>query len=437
MLEKGVIPRTEPLLRVGIILPEDKAESLTIQLQPQQKYLIKADDETFSQNEKIVVTLADGTLEINGVKARKLLVKALSENGFATASPVIAGRGFHWFKYIDVKLPETIEVTVQDGALMLVNELKLETYLTCVATSEMGAACPPALIEAQTVVARAWMLANVEQKHIHLGFDVCNDDCCQRYQGFNNVTEQSHAGALATKGMVITYNGAICDARYSKCCGGMMETFENLWENTPLPYMQAIPDMPEGNPYHGLDLTNETNAREWILTSPKDAFCGPETIPSADLKKYLGHVDEAGEYYRWNVTISHDDLAQNIREKAAPDLKKILDIEISKRAASGRSLEMDIRYLAENDEEKVLIVAKDYEARRLLHPKFLYSSAVVIEKKMSADGKGLEFHYRGAGWGHGAGLCQIGALGMSLKGYTTEQILKHYYPGVTYEKIYD
>lgn len=440
MLKPGIIPNEEPLLRVGIVLPHDDQKKITTFLSDMCDYELAVDTLTFSTCEvsSILFKIKDNAIcfEIDGKsyeKVKKVVFTPVAKNSHITLDPVISGREFHWRKYISVKVPGMVEITAVEGNLVVVNELPLEEYLMCVATSEMGAACPPALIESQTVVARSWMLANVEQKHVDLGFDVCNDDCCQRYQGLNNVTETSKSGTAATRGMVILSDNKICDARYSKSCGGKMEVFENLWENTPLSYMQAIPDMPEGNEVP--DLTIEENARKWILSNPKEAFCSSTTVPENELKKYIGACDDEGEYFRWTVEISNEALSANLRDKLKLDVKEVLDLQTRKRAESARLLKLGIVYKDFEDNIKEVEVDKDYNARLVLHPNFLFSSAVVIEKIGSGEVP-KRFIYKGAGWGHGAGLCQIGALGMSLKGYTTEQILAHYYPGSEYKKIY-
>ncbi|MFO7841475.1 MAG: SpoIID/LytB domain-containing protein [Fidelibacterota bacterium] len=440
MLKPGVIPSTEPKIRVGIVLPKDDQKKITAFFSNMCDFEMAVDTLTFStceipsilfkvENNGITFTINEKKYE----KVHKVVFRPIKETAHITLDPVVSGREFHWRKYISVRVPEKVEIFLSGGSLLVVNELPLERYLSCVATSEMGAACPPALIEAQTVVARSWMLANVEQKHVHLGIDVCNDDCCQRYQGLNNLTENSKKGAEATRGRVIKYKNEICDARYSKSCGGKMEVFENLWEDTPLPYMQNIPDMPKGHTVP--DLTIEENARKWIMSTPKEAFCSSYTVPENKLKKYIGACDEEGEYFRWTVEINNDDLSANLRDKLGIEVKDVLDMQIRKRGGSARSLELVILYLDFNDKECETIVYKDYNARLVLHPKFLYSSAVIIDK--IGSGKiPKRFIYHGAGWGHGAGMCQIGALGMSLKGYSTKEILKHYYPGSTYTKIY-
>jgi SpoIID/LytB domain protein len=440
MLNPGIIPSSEPSIRVGIVLPHDGQKKISTFLSNMCDYEMAVDALTFSTCEVagILFKIEENAINfsINGKEYKdvhKIVFRPRSDKSHITLDPVISGREFHWRKYISVKLPGIVEISVTRKNLLVVNELPLEQYLTCVATSEMGAACPPALIEAQTVVARSWMLANVEQKHVTLGFDVCNDDCCQRYQGLNNVTENSKKGAMVTRGKVIMFDNKICDARYSKSCGGKMERFENLWEGDALPYMQNLPDMPKGNTVP--NLTVEENAREWIQSTPKEAFCSSFTVPEKELKKYIGACDDEGEYFRWTVEISNEELAANLRDKLNLPVKTVLDLQTRKRGGSGRLLELGIVYLDFEDKRQETLVLKDYNARLVLHPKFLFSSAVVIEKIGSGEIP-RRFIYKGAGWGHGSGMCQIGALGMSLKGYSTEEILAHYYPGSVYKQIY-
>jgi stage II sporulation protein D len=438
MLEPGVIPRSEPRLRVGIILPEDDQQEIQIEFPKDGSYIMEVDGalEDTQPGTTLVLRVSAKGIQIKDTpfsKAEKIVFKHIKGDHGITVHPVITGRSFHWKKYIMVHLPDKVEVTRHKDNLLVVNELDLETYLMCVATSEMGAECPTALIEAQTIVARSWMLANVEQKHIHLGFDVCNDDCCQRYQGMNNLTDHSQEGANKTRGKVLLYDGKMADARYSKACGGIMERFENIWFGEPLPYMQNLKDMPETK--NVPDLTVEDNAREWILSHPK-AFCSDAYIPAKDLKKYLGSVDEEGQYFRWTVSVTNKELTGNINDKLGLHIKAVKDIYPIQRGGSGRMILMGINVINDKGKEEELKIKSDYEARRVLHKKFLYSSAIVVEKKKVKNGIPSEFVYHGAGWGHGAGMCQIGALGMALAGYPAEKILKHYYPGVSLETIY-
>jgi len=439
MLIPGIIPDKEPLLRVGIILPEDKQNALSLEISDlhSTSILINNSQTVPVFGKEIEISVKKSGIELKGLKGvgavSNLKFIQNNDSGYILAEPVIAGRGFHWAKQISVKLPYTLEINVVDNSLLLVNELPLEFYLACVATSEMSAECPEAFIEAQTIVARSWMLANVEQKHVSLGFDVCNDDCCQRYQGINNLTSQSKAGAMNTLGQVLMYGGKICDARYSKSCGGVMEKFENLWEDTPLPYMQNIPDAKE---IIDIDLTKEQEMKKWVNSMPS-TFCSPHYIPENQLKKYLGNVDEEGKYFRWTIKTSQQELVENINEKLKLNLKAVFSLIPMKRAGSGRMLELEIKYIDSNNNPQSVIIEKDYEVRRILHKGFLFSSAIIIEE-IKSEGSDYpdEFIFKGAGWGHGAGLCQIGALGMALNGYKTDKIVYHYYPGSKLKKIY-
>ena len=439
MLTPGKIPEKEPLLRVGIVLPEDKKKTITLEI-PQPSaclFLVDGKETILPVDRKLNLSATEKGLDISGEETgtpARIVKLILSEPGaWILVNDVVAGRGFHWLKQIPVKLPCTVEIEARNKVLVLVNELPLETYLACVATSEMSAECPDAYIEAQTIVARSWMLANVEQKHVELGIDVCNDDCCQRYQGVNNITEKSRKGALKTSGKVLMWKNSICDARYSKSCGGITEKFENLWGGEPLPYMQNIADAPTE---FTLDLRSEDDIKTWVNSVP-EAYCSPHYIPEDRLKKYLGDVDEDRTYFRWTEKVTQEELSLNLADKIGIPVDKVIALTPLKRGGSGRLIELEIRFRDKKGKIQSVLIEKDYEIRRVLHKKFLYSSAIVI-KTLDPDPEGIPsaFIFRGAGWGHGAGLCQIGALGMSLKGFTAEEIVKHYYPGSELKKIY-
>ena len=305
----------------------------------------------------------------------------------------------------------------------------------CVATSEMGAKCPHSLLEAQTIVARSWMLANVEQKHIDLGMDVCNDDCCQRYQGSGNLTNHSIAAAIATRGQVLMQGDLVCDARYSKSCGGVMESFATIWAGPELPYLQNIPDRESENIEAIPVLQDEEKIREWIDSQPP-AFCSPQTVAEESLADYLGNVDEEGKYYRWQVTYSQADLCKLLNSKLNLDAAYISGLQSLSRGGSGRIIELRIDYQKNNGRKAKYIVTRDVDIRKALHEGFLYSSCIYFELHKDSNGRISEVIIHGAGWGHGVGLCQIGALGMSIEGYSTQQILSHYYPGSRLVKIY-
>jgi len=444
MLEKNIIPHKEPLLRVGIVLPEDGMDQIVIRIPKDTCYSLNDAEGTsrILSDEKLLFTKSDDKVVLASGELSKTWtinpvhpVQIGPEKGLIVKG-IVAGRGFHWHKYIDVFLPGSIEITRIKRSLILTNELPLEQYLMCVATSEMGAKCPSALIEAQTIVARSWMLANVEQKHVDLGMDVCNDDCCQRYQGTGNLSTQSINGAQKTAGQVLMYKNQICDTRYSKSCGGVMETFATIWGGNDKPYLQSIPDAAQDFSHNALPLSSEVAVKSWIDATPH-SFCSAITVPEASLKQYLGNVDEQGKYFRWEVRQNQSDLVGLLNQRLNLNAKSIIDLIALQRGGSGRIIKLKIIYSDQEDQTKEWIVDRDFEIRRVLHQGFLYSSCIYFEK-IFAESIDIpdKFIIHGAGWGHGVGLCQIGALGMSLQGYDVDQILKHYYPSSRLHKIY-
>jgi peptidoglycan hydrolase-like amidase len=449
MLQPGIIPITEPVLNVGIILPEDKYTSLDLVIPGDISYQLKFSGRTFLPTAAEIIFFR---LTKDGISFKLGDHEHLSPHAIKiepvedTQTPkpqsgikiknVISGRDFHWKKYIDVTLTGKVILKCYEGNLLVINELPMEKYLACVATSEMGAACPPALIEAQTIAARSWMLANVEQKHTNLGMDVCNDDCCQRYQGSTFLTEQSLKGALSTYGQVLIYNDTICDARYSKSCGGVMESFDTIWGGQPLNYLQVKADYLDEPAEWQKPISDEKNFEKWINSSP-ETFCSPAVIPEEDLAKYLGSVDEQGRYFRWQNNISQEEMTANINRHHNINASAIKKIEIKKRGGSGRTNFITIHYLNQKREQHSINIKDEFGIRQSMHQKFLYSSAFLVHMEDTGE-KGIpsRFILRGAGWGHGVGLCQIGALGMSLKGFSAEKILSHYFLGSQLKKIY-
>jgi len=443
MLEPGVIPTSEPLLRVGLILPEDRYTSLSLQIPERPVYQLEFSGRSVvlsSRAELFFKYTAQGiTFEAEGLSfSGPSEIRIFPQDEHAEPKPaqglliknVISGRDFHWKKYINVTYSGTIILRRYEDRLIVINELPIEHYLMCVATSEMGAACPEALIEAQTIAARSWMLANVEQKHVHLGMDVCNDDCCQRYQGTTFLTPQSVKGALNTYGKVLLYEDKICDARYSKSCGGVMERFENIWPGGAHPYLQVkADDATEPKEWHK-PLSDETNFKFWVEHTPH-AFCSPQVIPENKLKQYLGSVDEDGHYYRWEEVVTQDDLIDTLKRFHHISATALSNISVLRRGGSGRVLKLRLNYLDRDSESHELILEDEFSIRRTMHKKFLYSSAFTVEQMADKS-----FKLRGAGWGHGVGLCQIGALGMALQKYNSDQIVYHYYPGSVLKQIY-
>lgn len=448
MLQPDFIPSEEPEINVGIILPEDDAREVQLEFPVDGAYTLLAAGsvQPVAAGEKLTISFSEDKFIVQGasfdsVNNTEIIIRRtqtpemLSGKSGIKVGPVVAGRGFHWQKMIDVYLPDNLWFRVHQGRMTLINQMHLEHYVMCVATSEMGAACPEALIESQTIAARSWILANVEQKHIAMKMDVCNDDCCQRYQGTSFLTRQSAVGALQTSGKVVMYQNTICDARYSKSCGGMMESFDAIWDGPPLPYLQVKPDTDRVNDVFKTDLSEEGLFEKWVQSVPP-AFCSPHVIPENELIQYLGSVDEEGAYFRWETRIGQKELIENLKNHAGLNALSITGLKPLKRAGSGRITKLEVDYINWDEQTAKHLLTSEYQIRQFLSSGFLYSSAISIRMVHSGQDNRPEFHLKGAGWGHGVGFCQIGALGMSLKGYRAEAILMHYFPGSTLVKLY-
>ena len=449
MLEPNVIPNEEPVLHVGIVLPEDRYDKIEIEIPASPKYKCISDtrhEEILKKNNILEFELDEGVISLT-VNDRDVAQSTqwriepvgsdyvMANRAGLKLKGVVAGRGFHWVKKIDVYLPGAIELRIVDNVLLVSNILPIEQYLMCVATSEMSAECPTALIESQTIVARSWMLANIEMKHVDIGLDVCNDDCCQRYQGTTFLSDKSIKGALNTYGKVLLSGNKICDARYFKSCGGITESFENVFGDEPVSYLKPVVDAPEDFRNDALPLKTEKAVREWIEDVPH-SFCSPHVVPENDLIRYLGNVDVEGEYFRWRLRYTQKEITALLNLKLDLDANAILNIRPLKRGYSGRLTKVQIDYIRLDGVQEFKIVEDQYIIRQVFHELFLYSSAFVIDIEKGKNDIPEAFILKGAGWGHGVGYCQIGALGMSLKGYSAEEIVFHYYPGSTLKKIY-
>ena len=357
---------------------------------------------------------------------------------------VTIGIHFHWERQETQKFKGTLRLIDEGEHLTAVNRLPLEDYLRSVISSEMKATSYIELLKAHAVISRSWLLAQKakakkldgtyrsgyqnEQEYIrwydredHRNFDVCADDHCQRYQGITRAcTPAVHEAVERTQGEVLTYGGDICDARFSKCCGGATERFENTWEAVPYPYLTSLFDAPAEKT---ADLSREKDARAWILSAPP-AFC--HTDDRAILAEVLNDYDlETRHFFRWTENRTAGELSALMREKLGIDFGDILDLVPVERGNSGRI----IRLLVKGSRQS-LTIGKELVIRKALSPTHLYSSAFVVEKE------GDTFTFHGAGWGHGVGLCQIGAAVMSAQGYGYRDILQHYFKGSEITKIY-
>ena len=410
-----IITSKEPIIRVGIILPADKIENVDIVLSECDSFEIETNEKIYpscKNNSNLTISFNDHRLRIDelDVTTQKIIINPTIDSNkiFSMIKGVVAGRGFHWEKVVDIKYWGSLEFVIAENNIMVINKLKLEDYLKCVATSEMSQHCPKDFLISQTIVARSWLLASYEQKHKSLGFDVCNDDCCQRYQGMGNCTIESIEAANDSHGKVLIFDDSICDARYSKSCGGKTENYENVWPGKPVPYLISINDCDE----KGVN------------------YCNPSQFPDKSIARFIGSVDEDLEYYHWNHEIENKSIIKNLKNDYDRHAKEIVNIIALKTGKSGRIYSLEVIYIDQEDKEKSLIIESEYKIRDLLSDSFLFSSAFTIEKGEQG------FNLNGKGWGHGVGLCQIGALAMALRGKNSNQILSHYYPKTEIINIY-
>lgn len=370
---------------------------------------------------------------------------------------VVIGIDFHWEQKQDQQFQGALRLKLgADKRLTVINEVPVEAYLTSVISSEMSATADAELLKAHAVISRSWLLAqmtpwkrarvksepkieivNGERQLIrwydqeaHTDFDVCADDHCQRYQGVTKATSRMVFDAIqATFGRVLEFDGELCDARFSKSCGGMTESFDAAWANERLAYLAVSYDGESFPAEFALPLTDDANAEKWIRQSPP-AFCN--TTDPKVLGKILPDFDQATrDFYRWRVVIAQEELQELLQRKLGIEFGAIHRLEPVERAESGRLVKLRIV-----GESETLIIGKELEIRRALSPSHLYSSAFVIETSGNSSEIPESFTLIGAGWGHGVGLCQIGAALMAEQDYGFEQILAHYYRVARLQKLY-
>jgi SpoIID/LytB domain protein len=367
---------------------------------------------------------------------------------------VTIGINFHWERKENQAFKGSLRFIVENNKLTAINYLSVEEYLTSVISSEMSATASLELLKAHAVISRSWLLAQIQKnkdieesqiqystmtesegelvkwydREDHTNFDICADDHCQRYQGITRASTKIVKQAIAeTRGELLMYDDKICDARYSKSCGGVFEEFQNCWEDIKYPYLIGKRDLPEGSPMP--DLTIENNAREWILTSP-ESFCN--TSDKVVLSQVLNNYDqETVHFYRWKVEYTTEEISELVARRSGTDYGLITDLIPVERGTSGRLIKLKIV-----GTKRTRVIGKELEIRRTLSNSHLYSSAFVVEKEMGTDGNPVKFTLLGAGWGHGVGLCQIGAAVMGEKGYNYNSILLHYFVNASVEKLY-
>ena len=432
------VTQQQPKIRVGIMASKEIRFCL---------------NESFSDGRAIYegemkISATGGKLNWNGVLIDSLTLKPNEHGSTFTLHDVTIGIGFHWERREEQTFSGQLKFIVEDGLVRAINILPVEDYLTSVISSEMKPTATKEFLKAHAVISRSWVLAQlrspyhkadvatpVTNDHIlnriikwydhdqHTLFDVCADDHCQRYQGRTRIISAAAETAVKeTFGQTLVHEGHLCDARFSKCCGGVTEQFETCWQDEHKPYLVALRDS-SINEGALPDLSIEENAREWILSEPK-SFCN-----SADgniLSDSLNGYDlETPDYYRWTVEYTTDQISDIFRRKSGLDIGDIVDLRPIKRGPSGRIYELEIE-----GTKQTVTIGKELEIRRTLSESHLFSSAFVVEKTQEG------FTLKGAGWGHGVGLCQIGAAVMAAKGYTYREILQHYYPNTTLGRFY-
>ena len=405
----------EPNVSVGIVTAQKIGFTLNA------PYTAKGETLTGEQ----AVELSEGGILWRGQQYRELTFVPTAPDASFSLKDVTIGSGFHWERQEMQTFSGVLHLVVDADQLVAINELPVESYLASVISSEMSATASKEFLKAHAVISRSWLLAQMEKRRQlnennqtgffsfqkkddemirwydredHTIFDVCADDHCQRYQGITRQTNPQVEQAIAeTRGQILMYDGDICDARFSKCCGGQTEEFQYCWEDTPKPY----------------------------LISFADPYC--DTHDKHILAQVLNDYDqETPDFYRWTVKYTQEELSELINRKLKDDFGQITDLQPRERGKSGRIWKLRI-----TGTKKTLTIGKELEIRRALSETHLYSSAFDVERTPDGD-----FILHGRGWGHGVGLCQIGAAVMGEQGKTYDEILLFYYRGAEIQQIY-
>jgi stage II sporulation protein D len=455
---------TEPSINVGILSA------------PEIEFILNGN---FIFNNKPIqgafkATCRDSKILFEGNSYDVLYFEPTAASDFFDLVDVVIGINFHWERKETQRFRGALKIipvgTGRDLSLTAINCINVEDYLTSVISSEMSATASDELLKAHAVISRSWLLKPISpldppqgdliaslknvikntisskspsfggvgeaifikwyERDAHTHFDVCADDHCQRYQGITRASTEAVEKAIeATRGEVLMHKNKICDARFSKSCGGISEAFENCWAPERHPYLVPVVDNNDVPLGFELDLTDETNAENWIRETPP-AYCN--TTDKTILAQVLNNYDqETTDFYRWKVEYTQAELSEIIERRSGFEFGEIVDLIPQKRGESGRIIELKIV-----GTELTMTVGKELEIRKWLSNSHLYSSAFVVDKQKIVDGIPQLFTLTGAGWGHGVGLCQIGAAVMGEKGYKYPEILLHYFRGAELKRIY-
>ena len=466
---------TEPHIQVGIL--SDSAIEFAL-----NGDFISTNGKFYSGKQK--AEYRNGKVFFADENANEIIFEPTNKNASFDLINVVIGINFHWERKENQRFRGALKFIVEDQKLTAINRIDVEDYLTSVISSEMSATASEELLKAHAVISRSWLLCPLQkeergmrkegmsskrqetgskrqevrgkrkeerqenqdkredtqlstvnymkwyERDAHKNFDVCADDHCQRYQGITRASTTAVEAAIeATRGEVLMYDDRICDARFSKSCGGISETFENCWAPEHYPYLTSIIDKPEEPEGFKPDMSVEANAEKWIRESP-EAFCN--TTDKKVLSQVLNNYDqETTDFYRWKVEYTQAELSEILSRRSGIDFGDIIALIPVKRGESGRIIELKIV-----GTKQTAIVGKELEIRKWLSNSHLYSSAFVADASEMIDDIPQHFTLSGAGWGHGVGLCQIGAAVMGGKGYKYNQILLHYFRGAELKRIY-
>lgn len=446
--------KNEPIISVGI-LEED-----SIKVEFYGDFIVENEPVLFSGI--YVIVIKNNHLFLMGEGIEKELPEkiifspSISATEFFTLHNVTIGVKFHWERKEKQSFKGELLLLKNGNKIIAVNLINIEEYLTSVISSEMSSKCSLELLKAHAIISRSWLLAQVDKskkikinetdysteirkddelikwwdREDHQFFDVCADDHCQRYQGITKIhTDIAKQAVQETYGLVLMYEDEICDARYSKSCGGISEAFENVWEPKKLEYLVPVIDYRYEHDIYSLNFNVESNAVKWIKNSPP-AFCN--TTDKKILSQILLDYDqETNDFFRWKVIYSQKEISSLIKKNSEIDFGDIVDLIPVERGYSSRLIKLKIV-----GTKKTMIVGKELYIRKLLSKTHLYSSAFYVEKEKIEDGIPQKFILYGAGWGHGVGFCQIGGAVMAEKGYLFDEIVLHYYKNALLKKIY-
>jgi SpoIID/LytB domain protein len=448
MIQKGMVPE----IQIGIFSGKEISFTLNSLFRVVNSGdLITGKFSAILSQGRIVLTNGNNKIDLADPA---LLLPAGNMNSSFILHAVTIGIDFHWQRNEDQVFRGSLKLIIENEMLTAVNVISVEDYLTSVISSEMRATSSGEFLKAHAVISRSWLLAQIDKgnkikaegekikaftrteneivrwydREDHQNYDVCADDHCQRYQGITRASAPAVEKVISeTCGEVLTFEGSICDTRYYKCCGGMTELFENSWEPVSHPYLQGVFDNPVPPEGYSIDLSDEETARKWILGRPA-AFCN--TSDREVLTQVLNDYDqETSDFFRWEVNYGQKELSDLVKARTGIDFGLISELIPVERGTSGRIIKLKIAGTL-----KTMIIGKELEIRKSLSKSHLYSSCFFVEKIGDADETRFILH--GAGWGHGVGLCQIGAAVMGARGYSYHEILLHYFRGALFEKLY-